>query len=164
MLALVDSGSTIDAAWIAAHFAKYAKWVIESKAQARGESATTPGGHQLLNEGRCRIEPAVGDNGFPVAFQNMRVDGRVVSVRKYVRGGWDFMFSDADGRSMTSRSNGKTFTSIEADDAFLITLKVKQPPSGPIKTNTGFTRPGNPYSTDGGFVLTPRLMMSGKSS
>ena len=74
------------------------------------------------------------------------------------------MFSDADGRSMTSRSNGKTFTSIEADDAFLIKLKVKQPPSGPIKTNPGFTRPGHPYSIDGGFVLTPRLMMSGKSS
>ena len=80
MLALVDSGSTINAAWIAAHFPQYSKIIIESKAQALGESATTAGGHELRNEGRCRIEASAGEDDFAIAFQNMRVDVSILSV------------------------------------------------------------------------------------
>ena len=39
--ALVDSGSTINAADILKHFPEYAKFIKRSKAQSRGEVATT---------------------------------------------------------------------------------------------------------------------------
>ena len=71
----------------------------------------------------------------------MRVDVPILSVRKYVRNGWDFKFTD-EGGSMTCRLNGKTFQFIEADGAFWVKLKVKQPPIA--KPSLGFTRPGTP--------------------
>lgn len=144
MLALVDSGSTINAAWIAAHFPQYAKLIIASKAQALGESATTAGGHELRNEGRCRVEASVEGDDFPIAFQNMRVDVPILSVRKYVKGGWDFKFSEADGGSMTCRQNGKVFHFIEADGAFWVKLKVSPPSNIIERPSSGFTRPGTP--------------------
>ena len=70
---LVDSGSTINAAWIKEHAPKYADQTIDSRYSSRGEGATTPGGHQLQNEGRCRVEVAVEGQAFAVPFQNMRV-------------------------------------------------------------------------------------------
>ena len=49
MLALVDSGSTLNAADIAKHFPAFADRIVSSKAQLQGETATTAGGHQLRN-------------------------------------------------------------------------------------------------------------------
>lgn len=59
MVALVDSGSTLNAAHIAKHFTSYIDRIVASRAQAMGESATTAGGHKLVNEGRCRVEATV---------------------------------------------------------------------------------------------------------
>lgn len=59
MVALVDSGSTLNAAHIAKHFKRYIDRIVASRAQAMGESATTAGGHKLVNEGRCRVEATV---------------------------------------------------------------------------------------------------------
>ena len=144
MLALVDSGSTINAAWIAAHFPDYVKHIIESKGQAAGESATTAGGHKLLNEGRCRVDAEAGDGDFPVAFQNMKVDVPIISVRKFVRGGWEFTFSDLGGACMTCRKSGRTIQFIEADGAFWVKLKVKPPQQIGAEPSLGFAQPGNP--------------------
>ena len=68
MVALVDSGSTLNAANIAKHFKRYVGQIITSRAQAMGESATTAGGHKLVNEGRCRIEATVNGEAFPIPF------------------------------------------------------------------------------------------------
>ena len=144
MVALIDSGCTLNAAWIEAHFPQYRDYIIQSKAQALGETATTAGGHELHNEGRCRIETSIDGDNFPVAFQNMRVGVPILSVRKYVRSGWDFKLSDQEGGSMTCRQNGKTFQFIECDDAFWAKFKIGKPPSMDAESSTVSARPGNP--------------------
>ena len=136
----MDSGSTTNAAWIKEHFPEYLQYIIPSEAQARGDSATTAGGHELRNEGRCRVETKVDGHDFPVAFQNMRVDVPILSVRKYVKSGFAFHFSE-EGGYMESKTNGKKFWFIESDGAFWIKMKVTPPSADdPI---TGFARPGH---------------------
>ena len=140
VVCLVDSGSTINAAWIEEHFPEYLQYIILSEAQTRGDSATTAGGHELKNEGRCRVETKVDGHDFPVAFQNMRVDVPILSVRKYVKSGFAFHFSE-EGGYMESKTNGKRFWFIESDGAFWIKMKVTPPSADdPI---TGFARPGH---------------------
>ena len=141
-LALVDSGSTINAADIEAYFPEYLKLIIASRAQDMGESATTAGGHQLRNEGRCRIEATVDGLDFPIPFQNMKVDVPILSVRKYVRNGLGFHFEE-NGGYMQCKANNKKFAFIEADGAYWIKLKIKLPDNS-APPNTGFGRPGRP--------------------
>ena len=141
MLALVDTGSTLNAADIAKHFPAFADRIISSKAQLQGETATTAGGHQLRNEGRCRVDATIDGQAFPVPFQNMKVDVPIISVKKFMRSGFDFHFTE-DGGYMKCRVNDKIFHFIEADNAFWIKLKIPQPDSA--ARHAGFTRPGNP--------------------
>ena len=142
MVALVDSGSTLNAAHIAKHFKRYVGHIVASRAQAMGESATTAGGHKLVNEGRCRIEATVNGEAFPIPFQNMQVDVPIISVRKFMKNGYDFHFSEEDGGFMRCRLNGKVFKLIEAEGAFWIKMKIGSPPSESL--SPVFTRPGNP--------------------
>jgi hypothetical protein len=72
MVVLVDSGSTINAAFIAEHFPTYADQVIPSRAQTLGEIATTAGGHELKNEGRVRVEASVNGESFPSLSRTCR--------------------------------------------------------------------------------------------
>ena len=125
------------------HFPKFAKHVVPSKAQAMGESATSASGHTLRNEGRCRAKASIGNDYFLIPFQNMRVDVPILSVRKYVRNGWGFRFTGSGG-CMTCRLNGKTVQFIEADGAFWLKMKVKQPRNDVARPSLGFPRPGNP--------------------
>ena len=136
ILVLVDSGSTINAADIAAYFPEYVDRIIESRSN---DEATTAGGHKLANEGRCRIEALVDGHAFPVPFQNMKVDVPILSVRKYVRNGFGFHFEEHGGY-MESRANGRKFHFIEADGAYWIKMKVQKPKDG--VDNHGFTRLG----------------------
>ena len=140
MVMLVDSGSTLNAADIAKHFGAYVDLIIASRGQAMGESATTAGGHKLANEGRCRVNATVDGEDFPVPFQNMRVDVPILSVRKYMRNGYDFHFTEHGGY-MKCRLNSKIFNFIEADGAFWIKMKIRAPPSGQAKPSV-FSRPG----------------------
>ena len=142
MVVLVDSGSTINAAFIAEHFPTYADQVIPSRAQTLGEIATTAGGHELKNEGRVRVEATVNGESFPIPFQNMQVDVPILSVRKYVRNGWKFGF-DEEGGYMKNKLNSKTFKFIEADGAYWIKMKIQTPDSSLLPV-PGFIRPGNP--------------------
>ena len=52
VLCLVDSGSTINAAWIEKHFAEYAHLIQKTSASMRGDTATTAGGQKMVNKGR----------------------------------------------------------------------------------------------------------------
>ena len=103
-VALVDSGSTINATWIKDHFAEYADRIIASMASSRGEEATTAGGHQLKNEGRCRVVATVDRHDFPMPFQNMQVDIPILIVRKYVKSGFSFHFSDEGDYMICNRN------------------------------------------------------------
>ena len=55
ILCLVDSGSTINAAWIEKHFPQYAHLVQPTAASRSGDFATTAGGQKLMNKGKCTI-------------------------------------------------------------------------------------------------------------
>ena len=140
MVMLVDSGSTLNAADIAKHFSAYVDLIIASRGQAMGESATTAGGHKLANEGRCRVNATVNGEDFPVPFQNMKVDVPILSVRKYMKNGYDFHFTEQGGY-MKCRLNGKVFNFIEADGAFWIKMKISAPPGSKAKPSV-FSRPG----------------------
>ena len=123
VLALVDSGSTINAADIAAYFPEYVQNIVASRASSSGETATTAGGHELKNMGRCKIDATVDDHPFPVAFQNMKVDVPIISIKKYVKTGFDFHFTE-EGGYMECRLNGKQFHFIECDGAYWIQIKI----------------------------------------
>ena len=142
VVALVDSGSTINAAWIREHFPEYAHLIIDSDASLRGEAATTAGGHQLKNEGRCRIEATVDGQAFPIPFQNMKVDVPILSVRKYVKAGFSFHFTEECGY-MACTKTGRRFDLIESDGSFRVKMKV-QKPVDPEPPSSGFVRPGRP--------------------
>ena len=122
-LALVDSGSTINAADIKKHFPQYASRIVTSKDQMMGNSATTAGGHQLPNLGRCRVDATVEGHNFPVPFQNLKVDVPIISVKKYLRNGYDFHFTE-EGGYMRCRLNNRVFQFIEAEDAYWIKLQI----------------------------------------
>ena len=146
--ALVDSGSTINAADILEHFPEYAKFIKRSKAQSRGEVATTAGGHELKHEGKCNIAATVDGFDFPIPFSNMKVDIPILSVRKAVKNGNDVTFTD-DGGTIVNRDNGRTLTFIEANGSYWIKMKVLPPDLKDIPTNSQsmessqvFTRPG----------------------
>ena len=76
---------------------------------------------------------------FPVPFQNMRVDVPILSVRKYVKAGFSFHFSE-EGGFMQSNINGKRFDFIESDGAFWIKMKVSKPGVAP-QSESNVTRP-----------------------
>ena len=79
---------------------------------------------------------------FPVPFQNMKVDVPIISVKKYLRNGYDFHFTE-DGGHMRCRLNDRRFKFIEADEAYWIKLKVQKPGSTD-SMRPDFARPGHP--------------------
>ena len=142
--ALVDSGSTLNAADVEKHFPEYMKFILESKAQARGEVATTAGGHELRHEGKFRVDATIDGVHFPVPFTNMKVDIPILSVRKAVKHGSNVTFTEHGG-TIVNRATGVTLTFIEANGSYWIKMKVL-PPSAKdwlltSKNEPVFTRP-----------------------
>ena len=64
----------MNAAWIKKHFPDYAKYIISSKQQVRGDVATTAGGHELKHKDRCKINTTIDDFEVPIAISNLKVD------------------------------------------------------------------------------------------
>ena len=79
---------------------------------------------------------------FPIPFQNMKVDVPILSVRKYVKSGFSFHFSEEGGYMLCSKTN-RLFYLIESDGAFWIKMKV-QKPVDPEPPSSGFARPERP--------------------
>ena len=143
MVVLVDSGATINAAHIPTHFTDCRSSIVASHDSQVGAAATTAGGHQLVNEGRCKVDTQLDGMAFPIVFQNMKVDVPILSVRKYVKGGWNFSFGE-DGGTMVNRTTGKTFNFIEAEGAYWIKVKVQRHlgNKGGRMRSPVFSRPG----------------------
>ena len=140
--ALVDSGSTLNAAWIKKHFPKYASLIIASKQQMRGDVATTAGGHELKHKGRCKVNTVISGIDVPIAFSNMKVDVPILSVRRMVKSCKDVVFTESGG-TIKNRVTGQTLQFIEADGTYWIKLKVGPPiEEDRIPSASVFTRPG----------------------
>ena len=71
----------------------------------------------------------------------MKVDVPILSVRKYMKNGYDFHFTE-EGGYMKCRLNGKVFNFIEAEGAFWIKMKICDPPSE-LPSSPVFILPGN---------------------
>lgn len=140
MLALVDSGSTVNAADIPERFAEFKDHIVESRAQPHGETATTAGGHQLLNEGRCRVEAPVYGHDSPIPFRHTKVDVPIISLRKYTKNGFGIHFTDS-GKYLINHLNGRTIHFIEHDNAYWMKIKDGKP-KGSVKSSPVFSRPG----------------------
>ena len=80
-LRLVDSGSTINAAWIGKHVPQYVDVAVPTPASERGDFTTTAGGDTLFNKGRCLIKGQVQDQSIPVESKDMEVELTIVSVK-----------------------------------------------------------------------------------
>ena len=126
VLCLVDSGSTVDAAWIAKHFPAYAKLVKATNASRRGDSATTAGGHKLINKGRCVVDATAQDVPFPVAFKDMETELPILSVRKMVKRNNDVQFQKRGG-VIRNRDTGKSVQFYEHEGVYFLKLKVNDP-------------------------------------
>ena len=148
VLCLVDSGSTVNAAWIAKHFPGWTKHVKATPASMRGDTATTAGGHKLVNKGRCMIHSTAQDIPFPVAFKDMETELPILSVRKMVKRNNDVRFRRGGG-SIHNRATGKSINFHEHEGVYFLKLKISDPKDFDIFTNDdagqstqSFTRQG----------------------
>ena len=68
--------------------------VLSSKQQVRGDVATTAGGHELKQKGRCKVNTMINDHEMPIVFSNLKVDVPILSVRRMVKLGNDVIFTE----------------------------------------------------------------------
>ena len=100
VLCLVDSGSTINAAWVEKQLPQYAKHAKETSKSLRGDHATTAGSAKLHNKGRVEIDGTVDGKPFPINFKDMKIELPIVNVRKMVKNQNDVHFAlRVDGSS-----------------------------------------------------------------
>ena len=150
-LCLMDSGSTVNAAWIAKHFPAYANLVQSTPASRGGDYATTAGGQKLMNKGRCVVQATAGGLDFSPAFKDMETELPILSVRKIVRQQNDVQFG-RQGGTIKNRKSGRTIKFHEYQGVYFLKLKVRNPdlmdvddsipPHGEPNIDSGFTRPG----------------------
>ena len=115
---LVDSGSTINAAWIEKHFPSYAHLIQKTPASLRGDTATTAGGQKLVNKGRCSVHGMVDGHEFPIAFKDMETELPILSVRKMVKRNNEVKFKKSGG-FIRNRDTGRVLKFHEHESIFL---------------------------------------------
>jgi hypothetical protein len=125
-LCLVDSGSTVNAAWIEKHFPAYAHLVKQTPASLRGDTATTACGKQLANKGRCVIRANVQGEDFTVAFKDMETDLPILSVRKMVKQDNTVNFRNGGG-TITNNKTHRVVRFFEHEGVYFIKLKIDDP-------------------------------------
>ena len=150
-LCLMDSGSTVNAAWIEKHFPAYAKLVQSTPASRGGDYATTAGGQKLMNKGRCVVQATAGGMEFSPAFKDMETELPILSVRKIVRQNNDVQFGRRGG-TIKNQKSGRTIKFHEYQGVYFLKLKVRNPnlmdtdesipPHDEPDIDSGFTRPG----------------------
>ena len=143
VLCLVDSGSTVNAAWIAKHFPAYAALVQQTAASLQGDGATTACGKKLLNKGRVVIGATCQGSDFSVAFKDMETELPMLSVRKMIKSENDVHFEDGGG-SIRNRRTGRILNFFEHEGVYFIKLKLKDPADLHLiaSDNQGFQRQG----------------------
>ena len=138
VLCLVDSGATINAAWIAKHFPQYVMSVRQTPASERGDGgATTACGKHLRNKGRCVVSASAEGQPLAVAFRDMEVEMPILSVRKMVRRRNDVKFTD-EGGTITHRESGRQLRFFEHEGVYFLKLKIRGPDND--MGQTGFAR------------------------
>ena len=144
VLCLVDSGSTVNAAWISKHFPAYAALVQQTAASLQGDGATTACGRKLLNKGRCVVGATCQGSDFSVAFKDMETDLPILSVRKMIKMGSDVEFHDGGG-SIRNRRTGLSLIFYEHEGVYFIKFKIKDPALLDVMApdHQGFQRQGN---------------------
>ena len=121
VLCLVDSGSTVNAAWISKHFPQWAHIVRSTPASERGDSATTACGKQLVNKGRVQIKATAQGADFSVAFKDMETELPILSVRKIVKKNNDVRFRQ-DGGTIRNRTSGREVRFYQHEGVYFLKL------------------------------------------
>ena len=137
VLCLVDSGSTINAAWIEKHFPEYIGLIKQTRRSLNGDYATTAGGQKLYNKGTCDIGGTVEGMNFRAKFRDMEVEIPILSVRKIVKGNNDVSFTE-DGGWIRNRQTGALMHFYEYEGVYFIKLRVD------AIADLGFARPEHP--------------------
>ena len=147
-LALVDSGSSINAADATVHFPSYVNKVRQTGAQKRGEGATTAGGHHLRNEGKFVVDAVIDGQNFQVPFTNMKVKLPILSVRHMMTRGSQMLHTDTGG-VIHNPMTDQAIKLIVHDGLWFAKMKVKgernPPPPEPVDRmakKAGFARRG----------------------
>ena len=126
VLCLVDSGATINAAWIARHFPQYLHLVMQAEASKNGDSAVTACGKKLLNKGRCVVHASAQGTDINMAFKDMETEVPILSVRKMVKKGNDVKFQKGGG-TITNRTTGRVLRFYEYDGVYFLKIEVTDP-------------------------------------
>jgi hypothetical protein len=146
VLALVDTGSSIHAADVDVHFPQYAKSVRQSAASRQGHSATSAGGHKLVNRGKFTISAETDGQNVKVPFNNMKVKLPILSVRQMMSKGSVMTLTEVDGKIHNARS-GQTIHFAVHDDLWYMKFKVKPPTQAAtdeLRAASLFGRQGSP--------------------
>lgn len=125
VLCFVDSGSTVNPAWISKHFPQFAHLVESTPASRRRDSATTACGKKLFNKGRCAVYGQADGQDFPVAFKDMEGEMPILSVRKMVKRNNDIDFWKGGG-IIRNRTLGKTVRFHEFEGVYYLKLKLDE--------------------------------------
>ena len=141
VLALVDSGSSVNAAWVSKHFPEYARFIEETMASRRGDTATTAGGHTLRHKGKCRISATCSGQDFSTAFRDMEVEMPILSMRKITKEYGNVTFTE-DGGYIQHRGTGSVIHFHEWEGTYFMKLQVGQPEQLQLLGQPGFHRPG----------------------
>ena len=126
VLCLVDSGSTVNAAWISNDFPQWAHPVRSTPASERGDSATTACGQKLVNKGRVQIKATAQGAEFNVTFKDMETELPILSVRKMVKKNHDVRFR-RDGGTIRHRATGREMLFYEHEGVYFLKLKISNP-------------------------------------
>jgi hypothetical protein len=147
VLCLVDSGATVNAAWISKHFPAFAKLLRETAASRRGDAAVTANGSKLYEKGSVNVTGKIGNQDAHINFRDMEVELPILSVRKMVKKGNQVLF-DEGGGFITNRATGARIRFFEYAGAYYLKLEVGDPDAANLITGKGkgktpgFARPG----------------------
>ena len=143
VLCLVDSGATVNTAWIEKHFPAYRFLVKETAASRQGDSATTASGGKLVNKCRCIVGATAQGSDFNIAFKDMETELPIWSVRNMVKNQNVVTFED-DGGTIRNKNSGRVMRFYEHEGVYFIKLKVKNPEDldAVAPNSQGFQRQG----------------------
>jgi len=155
ILCLVDSGSTINAAWIEKHFPAYFEYVKTKGNAGEDRTATTACGKILHEKGRCTVFGKIAGSQTSIDFRDMEVEMPILSVRKMIKKRNLVQFED-DGGFIKNQDTGRTTKFYECDGAYFLKLRIDDPSVAEQWLGRGLPEPARSSNGKGSGSSFPR--------
>ena len=139
ILCLVDSGASMNAAWIEKHFPGFLQLLRST--DSNRYSATTAGGGVLTDKGSCSVSGSIDGLPSKINFRDMEVEMPILSVRKMVKNHHRVQFQDKGGY-IENIKTGRRISFHEHAGVYYLKLKVDDMDLIVKDNESGFPRPG----------------------